>query len=90
MRPAEYLFEDDSDPALTLEREDYSDSQSSILAGGMDDLDDRSKDILQRRWLQDEKATLQELADEYQVSAERIRQIEKAAMNKLKTHIQSA
>ena len=89
LRPAEYLFEDDSDPALTIEREDHSDSQSSILAGGMDDLDGRSRDILQRRWLQDEKATLQELADEYQVSAERIRQIEKAAMNKLKAHMLS-
>jgi RNA polymerase sigma-32 factor len=48
-------------------------------------LDDRSKDIIQRRWLNEDKATLHELADEYQVSAERIRQIEKNAMDKMRT-----
>ena len=54
----------------------------------MENLDDRSKDILQRRWLdEDGKSTLQDLADEYGVSAERIRQIEKAAMKKLKVHM---
>ena len=57
----------------------------------MDELDERSRDILQRRWLNDDsKSTLQELADEYSVSAERIRQIEKAAMNKLKAHMLAA
>ena len=48
-------------------------------------LDQRSRHILQRRWLDDEKATLQELADQYQVSAERIRQLENNAIKKLRT-----
>ena len=50
-------------------------------------LDDRSRDILQRRWLSDSKATLHELADEYNISAERIRQIEKRAMEKMKNQL---
>lgn len=60
------------------------------LAAGLDVLDDRSRVILERRWLQDDKSTLHELAEEYSVSAERIRQIEKAAMRKLKTHLLAA
>ncbi len=88
LRPAEYLFDDESDPALVAENSNYSDNQSTTLAAGMENLDDRSRDILQRRWLdEDGKSTLQDLANEYGVSAERIRQIEKAAMNKLKTHM---
>ncbi len=88
LRPAEYLYQDESDPALVVENRDHADVQSISLASGMQDLDDRSRDILQRRWLEDgNKSTLQELADEYSVSAERIRQIEKAAMKKLKTHM---
>ena len=54
------------------------------LSQGLEDLDDRSRAILQRRWLADDKATLHELADEYGVSAERIRQLEKNAMKKLR------
>ena len=50
----------------------------------LETLDDRSKDILQRRWLNDDKETLHELADKYDISAERIRQLEKNAMNKVK------
>ena len=53
-------------------------------------LDDRSKDILQRRYLAEDKATLHELAEEYDVSAERIRQIENGALKKLKSIMQSA
>jgi len=88
LRPAEYLFEETSDPAIVQESSDYAQSQSVSLMAGLEDLDDRSRDILQRRWLnEDAKSTLQELADEYSVSAERIRQIEKAAMKKLKSHI---
>ncbi len=88
LRPAEYMFDDNSDPAVAAENSNFSDSQSVILAAGMESLDDRSRDILQRRWLQDDgKSTLQDLADEYSVSAERIRQIEKAAMKKLKSHM---
>ena len=88
LRPAEYLYEDDSDPAIVAENSNYADLQSVTLAAGMENLDDRSRAILQRRWLQDDsKSTLQDLADEYNVSAERIRQIEKAAMKKLKSHM---
>ncbi len=91
LRPAEYLYQDDVDPAITAESDDHADTQSAILAAGMEELDERSRDILQRRWLNDDdKTTLQELANEYDVSAERIRQIEKAAMNKLKAHMLDA
>ena len=91
LRPAEYLYQDDVDPAITAENEDYASSQVTTLTAGMDELDARSRDILQRRWLNDDnKSTLQELANEYSVSAERIRQIEKAAMNKLKAHMLDA
>ncbi|MDO7674279.1 MAG: RNA polymerase factor sigma-32, partial [Reinekea forsetii] len=54
------------------------------LFSALQDLDERSRDIIQQRWLSDEKATLHELASKYQVSAERIRQLEKNAMNKVK------
>ena len=57
------------------------------LSAGLANLDERSRDILQQRWLSDDKATLHELAAEYGVSAERIRQLEKNAMIKLKTAI---
>ena len=88
LRPAEYLYEDESDPAIVAENSNYADLQSVTLAAGLENLDDRSRAILQRRWLQDDtKSTLQDLADEYGVSAERIRQIEKAAMKKLKSHM---
>lgn len=91
LRPAEYLYQDDVDPAIAAENANFADTQAATLAAGMDDLDERSRDILQRRWLNDDgKSTLQELADEYDVSAERIRQIEKAAMNKLKSHMLNA
>jgi len=56
----------------------------------MDQLDDRSRDILQNRWLAEEKTTLQELAKNYGVSAERIRQLEQNAMKKLKTYMEAA
>lgn len=55
----------------------------------MDQLDDRSRTILQRRWLDDDKSTLHELAAEYNVSAERIRQLEKNAMEKIKVAMSS-
>jgi len=55
----------------------------------MNELDDRSKDILQSRWLSEDKATLHNLADKYSISAERIRQLEKNAMNKIKAHMKA-
>lgn len=72
------------DPAQTLEDSDWKSTQKTNLAEALQGLDDRSRDILQRRWLNDNKATLHELAGEYGISAERIRQIESAAMKKIK------
>jgi RNA polymerase sigma-32 factor len=82
--PAAYLPAADADPAEQVEAEQYSSSTHDQLAQAMQRLDDRSRAILQRRWMTDDKATLHELADEYGVSAERIRQIEAGAMAKLK------
>ncbi|MBA2653589.1 MAG: RNA polymerase sigma factor RpoH [Gammaproteobacteria bacterium] len=82
--PAHYLEDHRYDPARTLEAEDWSESREQKLHLVMANLDERSKDILQQRWLVDKKATLHELASKYNVSAERIRQLEKNAMNKIK------
>lgn len=82
--PQAYLPSPDGDPAEAVERQDWSDSTSDNLSRAMLELDDRSRDIIERRWLGDNKATLHELAAEYDVSAERIRQIEAAAIAKLK------
>lgn len=82
--PAHFLEAQESDPADIVAAESVAADQSSKLVAGLEDLDQRSRDILQRRWLTDDKATLHELADEYGVSAERIRQLEKNAMKKLK------
>ena len=73
------------DPARLIEEEDYEEQSSFALHEAMEQLDDRSRNILQRRWLDDDKSTLHELAAEYNVSAERIRQLEKNAMEKIKT-----
>ena len=82
--PAHYLEDHRYDPARQLEDADWSDSSSSNLHEALESLDERSRDILYQRWLAEEKATLHDLAAKYNVSAERIRQLEKNAMNKLK------
>ena len=82
--PAAYLESSDADPALLVEGEDWQDDASARLAEALRDLDDRSRDILQQRWLSEQKSTLHELADRHGVSAERIRQIESAAIKKLR------
>ena len=87
--PALYLEDNRYDPARLAEEEDYEEQSSSALHSAMDQLDDRSRNILQRRWLDDEKSTLHELAAEYNVSAERIRQLEKNAMEKIKVAMSS-
>jgi len=87
--PVHYLEDKRYDPATQLESADWSDSASSSLLSGLDELDERSRDILYQRWLVEEKATLHELAAKYQVSAERIRQLEKNAMNKLKKNLET-
>ena len=83
--PVNYLVARDEDPALAYESANDEDNQLELLREGMARLDDRSRDIIRRRWLDaDSKVTLQELADEYGVSAERIRQIEANALKKMK------
>src|SRR5574343_1969341 len=83
--PALYLEDSRYDPARLVENEDYEEPSTSALHEAMEQLDDRSRNILQRRWLDDDTSTLHELAAEYNVSAERIRQLEKNAMEKIKT-----
>jgi RNA polymerase sigma-32 factor len=85
--PSAYLQEADADPGARLEREDWEDLAYKRLSEALEGLDARSRDILQRRWLREEKPTLHELAAEYGVSAERIRQIEAGAMKKLKSFL---
>ena len=87
--PALYLEDNRYDPARLVEEEDYEEQSTSALHDAMDQLDDRSRNILQRRWLDDDKSTLHELAAEYNVSAERIRQLEKNAMDKIKIAMSS-
>ncbi|MBS7457027.1 RNA polymerase sigma factor RpoH [Coralloluteibacterium stylophorae] len=83
--PVAYLVDQQDDPSLAYEREDESENQLELLRDGLAELDARSRAIIARRWLDDEnKATLQELADEYGVSAERIRQIEANALKKMR------
>lgn len=87
--PALYLEDNRYDPARLVEEEDYEEQSTSALHNAMEQLDDRSRNILQRRWLDDDKSTLHELAAEYNVSAERIRQLEKNAMDKIKVAMSS-
>jgi len=85
MSPSQYLEDKRYDPELIVANEQAADVNSQDLTEALKVLDDRSKDILQRRYLADTKATLHDLADEYDVSAERIRQIENSALKKLKS-----
>ena len=83
--PAAYLRADEEDPSQAYERADSEDNQLELLREGLANLDDRSRDIIKRRWLDGEsKVTLQELADEYGISAERVRQVEANALKKMK------
>ncbi|ESK40160.1 RNA polymerase sigma factor RpoH [Acinetobacter nectaris] len=87
--PSLYLEDNRYDPARLVENEDWEEQSTSALHSAMGQLDDRSRNILQRRWLDDDKSTLHELASEYNVSAERIRQLEKNAMEKIKVAMSS-
>ena len=82
--PSAFLPSPEGDPAEIMEEVDWTSDTHQRLAAALEQLDERSRNIVQRRWLAESKTTLHELADQYQVSAERIRQIEKAAMGKLK------
>ena len=85
--PADYLTNEDSDPMEIVEKEDFARNQINQLQNAISVLDERSQLILKERWLTDDKPTLHELADKYEISAERIRQIEKKAMEKIRTNI---
>ncbi|MDX1606036.1 MAG: sigma factor-like helix-turn-helix DNA-binding protein, partial [Candidatus Competibacterales bacterium] len=85
--PAVYLADPGDDPAAALEREDWDHKTGQALVLALDSLDARSRDIIERRWLGEDKPTLHELAAEYGVSAERIRQIESSALKKLKARM---
>jgi RNA polymerase sigma-32 factor len=83
--PVTYLTDEGSDPAESVERQDSDSRNGARLEHALVGLDERSRHILQRRWLDEEKATLQELADKYHISAERVRQLENNAIKKLRT-----
>ncbi len=82
--PAAYLEDHASDPAAAVEAADSVAHDHDRLSYALSELDERSRSILERRWLTEDKATLQELADEFGVSAERIRQLEKQAITRLR------
>ena len=85
MSPARFLPAGNDDPADVLAEQDWRERSHAQLSEALRDLDERSREILQRRWLTDDKSTLQSLADEFNVSAERIRQLENQAIKKLRT-----
>jgi RNA polymerase sigma-32 factor len=82
--PAMYLPASNADPAIEVEREEWEEDSSERLSVALEKLDERSRSILKRRWMTEDKATLHELADEYGISAERVRQVESNAISKLK------
>ncbi len=88
LAPSEHLGDSRFDPALVVSKSEQTSLRTEQLSIALEELDDRSKDIVMRRWLGDDKPTLHELADEYGVSAERIRQIEKRAMEKMRAVIE--
>ena len=88
--PAGFLPSPDSDPSSIVENDDWLQGKKEQLSKALEGLDNRSKEILMSRWLTDEKVTLKELAKQYQVSIERIRQIEEAAIQELREHLTQA
>jgi len=87
--PAQFLKDNSTNPFTLVAEADYQEQAHEDLAQALANLDERSRDILAQRWLSDRKATLHELADEYGVSAERIRQLEKNAMKKLRKTLEA-
>ena len=83
--PQHFLKDEQADPGQLVEAAEFAEDGAARLHVALTDLDGRSRDILERRWLVDDKATLHELAAEYEVSAERIRQLEANALKKLRT-----
>lgn len=89
LAPANYLEDHSHDPAKRLEKSNWTHTANAQLHSALKTLDERSFDILSKRWLSEDKSTLHELAAEYGVSAERIRQLEKNAMKKVKALIET-
>jgi RNA polymerase sigma-32 factor len=87
--PVNYLEDRRQDPANLVEESDWKDRSEGKLQLALGELDERSQAIVARRWLAEDKATLHELADEYGVSAERIRQLEQNAMKKLRASMEA-
>ena len=82
--PAQFLEDKSSELATIVEEDNWEDHSNQRLSNALVTLDERSQDIIRTRWLVDSKSTLQELADKYDISAERVRQLEKNALSKLK------
>ena len=87
--PVRYLQDTRFDPARVVEKESTDVSSLNSLRGALQTLDPRSADIVAQRWLQDRKATLHQLADKYGISAERVRQVEKNALKKMKVAMEA-
>jgi RNA polymerase sigma-32 factor len=90
MSPSQYLEDKRSDPATLVEDNQLQEMNLAGLSEAIKTLDDRSKDIIQRRFLSEDKVTLHDLAAEYSISAERVRQIENGALKKLKAFMSDA
>ena len=88
--PAGFLPSPDPDPSSIVENDNWLQGKKEQLSSALEGLDNRSKEILMSRWLTDEKVTLKELAQQYQVSIERIRQIEESAIQELREHLTEA
>jgi RNA polymerase sigma-32 factor len=86
--PAGYLEDHRYNPAQQLENTDWAGQSSDRIYQALEHLDERSQDIIRTRWLDENKLTLQDLADKYQISAERVRQLEQNAMKKLRTAVE--
>lgn len=87
--PAGFLEDTRYNPAQQLENANWSEQSNGTMYQALDQLDERSQDIIRARWLDEEKVTLQDLAEKYQISAERVRQLEKNAMRKLRAALES-
>jgi RNA polymerase sigma-32 factor len=82
--PAAYLPAEGADPAAAVEQAEWEDATADSLAGALERLDPRSRRIIETRWLSEDKLTLHDLADEFGISAERVRQVEAQALKKLR------
>ncbi len=82
--PSAYLEDMSHEPSASVEKDDHNEYENTRLKNALETLDERSQDIVKRRWLNETKSTLQDLATQYSISAERIRQLENNAIKKLR------